>query len=274
MGITGRTFTAKEIVSALYRAALGRDADASGLAYFSDMLARAQCDPAFVADYLFQSPERKSLSASGLSDHTQFGELKLLLRHLVRSGSRHQLIVDVGARGRERSNSFDLLSDFGWRGLLVEANPHLINGINAEFQGLDYALESCAVGPVEGTLPFYIGANDDVSSLKRSAAAGWGELKGEIEVPVFRLVSLLEKHQVPADFDLLSLDIEGLDVDVLNDLIDISPYRPAIIIIEASYGGQTKRLEEVNCSEAVCRDYEIADTTYANLILTRRQSGS
>lgn len=266
----GPSFSAKQVVAALYRAALGRDADASGLAFYSDMVARDPAGLMGVADGLFQSTERKLLNAPGLADHTQFGELKLMLRHLVDEGARHRLIVDVGARGRERSNSYDLLADFGWRGLLVEANPSLADDIKAAFQGLDYALESCAVGPVEGTLPFYIGANDDVSSLKRSAAEGWGELKGEIAVPVFRLVTLLEKHQLPLDFEILSLDIEGLDVDVLNDLVDNSSYRPSIVIIEASYGGQTQRLEDVNCSANVCREYQIADKTHANLILTRR----
>jgi FkbM family methyltransferase len=270
LSTAGRTFTAEEVVRSLYRAALGRDADASGLAYYSQLLTSAPHELAAVADALFHSPERERLLGSGLADHSQFGELRLILRHLVDAGSTHQLVVDVGARGKDRSNSYDLLADFGWRGLLVEANPNLVHSIDEAFGGLNYTLEACAVGPEEGTLPFYLGANDDVSSLRRSAAESWGALKGEIQVPVVRLVSLLEKHLVPVDFDLLSLDIEGLDVDVLNDLVDNSPFRPSIVIIEASYGGTTKRLEDVSCSPTVCQEYRIAATTEANLILTRR----
>ncbi len=55
------------------------------------------------------------------SDHSQFGELSLFLTHAGRK--RRGFVVDAGAHGRERSNSWDLLSQFRWRGLLIEANP-------------------------------------------------------------------------------------------------------------------------------------------------------
>ena len=89
----------------------------------------------------------------------------------------NKIIVDVGARGRERSNSFDLLRHFGWRGLLIEANPSLLESIRADFAGTDFFLEFCAVSDYEGRAEFYFGVNDDVSSLSQHAAEGWGDIR-------------------------------------------------------------------------------------------------
>jgi len=117
-------------------------------------------------------------------------------------------------------------------------------------------------------MPFYIGANDDVSSLDPKAAGAWGALRGSVEVPVRRLHSLLDQHRVPADFDILSLDIEGMDVRVFNDLITNSDYRPRIVVIEAAYNGTTKRLSDVGVDAKACDLYSIVDITHANLILS------
>ncbi|BAK67572.1 conserved hypothetical protein [Sphingobium sp. SYK-6] len=190
----------------------------------------------------------------------------MILEWLVKPG----LIVDVGARGRERSNSFDLLSRFGWKGLLVEANPALYDEIMRDFSGTDYRLVRCAVAEVEGILPFYIGANDDVSSLLRDAASGWGDLRGQVDVHVRRLGAILDEHWIPHRFDILSLDIEGLDVEVFNDLIDNTPYRPKLVIMEASYDFKTKDLNDVGSSKAVQDAYEICGQTRANLFLSRK----
>lgn len=205
----------------------------------------------------------------GLHDYTQFGELGHLLRRLVRSGSEFQIVVDVGARGRDRSNSYNLLKDFGWKGLLIEANPLLVDSIAAEFEGLDYKLVNCAVGDVAGTMPFHIGINDDVSSLLPEHAAMWGEITRVIEVNVQRLPDVLLAEGIPATFDVLSLDIEGLDVRVLNELIATSEYRPGLIIIEASYDFAMKNLADAGLSEAVRSNYRLVAQTSANLILQK-----
>lgn len=264
--------TAEQVVEAFYRAVLNRLPDEEGLYAHSS---RLNADPRAlmeVASALFHSSEHQQLvrNMPHIMDHSQFGELPIMLRNLLKSGSKHQIIVDVGARGKDRSNSFDLLDRFGWKGLLVEANPALHDQIAQDFDGTDFSLAKCAVGATDGVLPFYIGANDDVSSLLEGAAKSWGNLRGTIEVQVRRLSDVLSEHEIPTDFDILSLDIEGVDVTVLNDLVDHSAYRPRYVIIEASYNFATKALEEVHCSPTVCSAYTIIDQTEANLILQSR----
>ena len=235
-------YTPTEVMQALYRAVLGRDPDPEGLKNYSEILTTDPGALLSVCEKMFESDEHRKCfdHAPAILDHSQYREFSILLRHHVAQSQRHGIIVDVGARGKDRSNSYDLLSQFGWRGVLVEANPALHESIRRDFADTNFELVPTAVGPNSGVLPFYIGANDDVSSLLRDNAAGWGDLRGVVEVEVQRLDNILTKRMIPFDFDVLSLDIEGLDVDVLNDLVDNSDYRPLIVIIEASYDFETK----------------------------------
>lgn len=264
-------FTAKEVVAAMYMAALGRKPDEAGLHYALDVLGENPGNLMKLAHGIFSSDERRSASgASGaFEDHSQFGEVPLLVKSIVNSASKYKTVVDVGARGRDRSNSYDLLKDFGWQGLLIEANPALQASIKAEFSGTRFVAIQCAIGPEEGTLPFYIGTNDDVSSLRKDAAQGWGDIRGQVDVDVRRLHKVLADHEVPKDFDLLSLDIEGMDVEVFNDLLAASPYRPTYVIVEASYDYKTKTLADAGFSDQVQREYRIIEQTQANLILAK-----
>lgn len=201
------------------------------------------------------------------NDQTQFGEFTILLRRMLETGGQ-RVVVDVGARGKERSNSFDLLKTFGWRGVLVEANPALAAQIREDFAGCDFTLEVCAVSDYEGEATFHIGVNDDVSSLDPAYALGWGEIQGRITVQVTRLPALLERNSVPRDFDLLSVDIEGEDIKVLNDLV-ANGWSPRWVIIEASNDFIVKTLDDAPFSAGVKALYSIVGQTPANLILER-----
>ncbi len=203
------------------------------------------------------------------NDVSQYGEVWMLVRHWVNAQAACGIVVDVGARGRERSNSYDLMRHFGWQGLLVEANPALLPAIERDFVGCDMRLVSCAVSDYTGEATFTLGSNDDVSSLDAGLAQGWGETRGEVEVKVRRLVDVLNEHAIPHAFDLLSLDIEGEDIKVLNDLVDHSGYRPTWIIIEASHDFKVRTLDDAPFSPAVRAEYKVCMATSANLILRR-----
>jgi FkbM family methyltransferase len=194
---------------------------------------------------------------------SQYGEVSLLLRQFIKPG----IVVDVGARGRERSNSYDLLRWFGWKGLLIEANPTLSDQILREFAGLDIELVTCAISDTTGMGTLHLGVNEDISSLDSACTQAWGPINGAIEVPVRRLRDVLDEHGVPHKFDLLSIDAEGEDCKILNDTIANSVYRPRWVIIEASYKGRTKSLNDIPVNDGVRRQYTIVASTFANLIL-------
>ncbi len=204
-----------------------------------------------------------------VNDVSQNGEVEALFKLVVNRACATRTVVDVGAHGLHGSNSYDLMKHLGWRGLLVEANPALIEEIASDFAGLDYVIECCAVSDYEGEASFTLGIGSQVSSLDQAHAAHWGPTSGQVTTPVRRLGTLLERHAIPHAFDLLSLDIEGHDVRVLNDLIDYTPYRPGWVILEGPKGGFETRLDVIGCSAAVVAGYRVVATTTANLIMER-----
>lgn len=261
------------VLEALYEAILGREADSQGLQEKLEALEAGSISLAEVVRAFLRSDEFESLnqvadtSARLTNDQTQFGEFEILLKLWVNQSAKHRIVVDVGARGKARSNSYDLMKSFGWRGYLFEANPALLDSIRDDFRGLDVELIPCAVSDYTGEATFHLGVNPDVSSLNADAASSWGEIKGEITVPVERLGNVLRDHRVPQDFDVLSIDIEGEDVKVLNDVIAGFGFRPRWIIIEASYDFATKSLEDLATDKVVRETYRIVGQTSANLIL-------
>jgi FkbM family methyltransferase len=272
----------EDAVSALYRTLLLRDPDAGGLKAYAAMLLSGQLTLPSLAEQICQSKEfaanlGKFMARYGRSDAlrftndtSQYGETDLLVRKIVNRSCRHHVVVDVGVLGRNGSNSYDLLRWFGWKGLLIEANPHLVATIREEFAGLDIELVSCAVSNYVGTGKLYLGSNNGISSLRRQATASWGPIRGEVEVPVRRLGEVLAEHSIPVDFDVLSLDIEGEDIKVLNDLIGNSPFRPCWVIVEASHNFRTKSLADLPLAKSVVDQYEMFGQTTANLLLGKR----
>jgi FkbM family methyltransferase len=277
-GHSAEMFVPEAIVTAMYRTLLGREPDESGLKTHADFLRGGASLEAFVRTCLTSAEFRSNLGTFLgeyienskkllLLEHSQNGEVDLLVRQMINTAAKHRIAVDVGANGKARSNSYDLLRSCGWKGLLIEANPALIPKLEKEFSGLDIALVHCAVSNSEGKGTLHIGVNDDVSSLTRANTEGWGAMRGEVEVPIRRLGPILEEHKIPTDFDFLSLDIEGEDIPVLNDLIGSTPFRPRWVIIEASWGFTVKTLADAPFSDSVRGLYSIVDQTVSNLIL-------
>ncbi|WP_174300685.1 FkbM family methyltransferase [Caulobacter sp. S45] len=272
------------LVIVLYSVLLDRRPEPIGLQSKIDRLAAAALSLDDLIREIVESAEyldrqKADLLRRGLvvndrftNDVSQYGETWLVIRDMINSASWARYVVDVGARGRERSNSYDLLRHFGWRGVLIEANPRLIESIRADFEGLDCEITCCAISDYDGTAIFNIGANDDVSSLIKAAAAGWGEVRDEIEVRVRMLPEVLREHDAPLSFDLLSIDIEGEDVRALNHLIDASAYRPTWVIIEVAEEDADSSLAAIGLSQKVCDTYEIMGRTPSNLLLRRKEA--
>ncbi|MEY2528595.1 MAG: hypothetical protein QOJ05_685 [Verrucomicrobiota bacterium] len=208
------------------------------------------------------------MKSRGVVDHSQFGEFPLFLK--VARPRRDGVIVDAGALGMDGSNSYDLLSQLGWRGVLVEANPNLWDKIERDFSGLNASLVRCAVSDVDGMVVLELGVVDGVSSIVPGTAEAWGPSRGSVEVQARRLGAILDEQQVPRNFDLLSLDVEGMDMPVLNDLIENTSYRPRWIFLEASFDFRTKALGELDLVPSVQDQYEIVGQTVPNLLLAHR----
>lgn len=148
------------------------------------------------------------------------------------------IMVEVGAGPPSYISNSKHFRDSGWRTICVEPNPKFIKQHrNAGSEVYPYACSDKS-----GTSQFIINLNNDewygedddgvsFSALKiRYGGVPDHNTQSTIEVETIRLDSLLEDLNVEY-IDVLSIDVEGWELDVLNGL-DKTKYQPKIIVIE------------------------------------------
>jgi FkbM family methyltransferase len=143
--------------------------------------------------------------------------------------------IDVGCNAPIRySNTFDLYLN-GWRGLNIDANAELI-GEAKRIRRKDICLRA-AVSDAEREVTFHKAKDDAVSTIDETRLIEWKKhfefSDADQETLITRtLTSILDENWKVGDkIDLLSIDVEGHDLQVLRG-VDLSRYRPKIIVIE------------------------------------------
>ena len=143
-----------------------------------------------------RSLARRLLAAMGLDPRrgSNFDEERIIAGWLARVPPRHRWYVDIAAGDGETMSNTLALARAGWDGLAVEADPQ-------QFERLARAY-----------------ARYPRVRLARSL------------VTPDDVVELLRRHDVPREFGVLSLDIDGYDHFVLDRLLEA--FRPDVICAE------------------------------------------
>lgn len=162
-------------------------------------------------------------------DVSRRGEYSWLQAWFAEHPPSARVVVDVGALHRKNSNSWNLIADDGWRGVLVEPHPHAAQRVREQFQG-DFVVVEQAVSNYRGQAPFYISKVAGNHSLLKD----WrpDRIQRQIHVNVTTLPELLHKQSVPLNFGALSVDTEGNDYKVIMPLLNDSQWRPDAVIHE------------------------------------------
>jgi FkbM family methyltransferase len=163
--------------------------------------------------------------------HAQFAEDRILSEIF---GSRVEgCCVEVGANDGITGSASYLFERRGWRCLLVEPIPALVEQIRTH---RTCRVVNCAASSREGEAKFIVAEGvEAVSGLDRSPERiEWirqvgGTIK-EISVRTATLDSLLEDAGF-TELDFVTIDVEGHELSVLEGF-DLDTYRPRIVIIE------------------------------------------
>jgi hypothetical protein len=181
---------------------------------------------------------------------SQAGEDGILLAILGRLPQTDGWCVEVGAwDGRHLSNTFNLVGDLGYKVVLIECDLHRYERLVS-------------------TYPF---ASRAVFIQRRVGFS-----------PSDSLDNILQETGVPANCDLLSIDVDGNDYHVWASVTQL---RPKIVIIEYNPTIANSvwfvQPAEANCAQgssakAICelaarKGYEMVATTALNLVFVERQ---
>ena len=163
-------------------------------------------------------------------------------------GQEHGFFVELGANdGISQSNTKHLEMFLGWGGVLVEPYPGNFKKLLKTRSGRTHSVNAACVGfdfpgaqmelmysnlmttPMEGS--------SDVRDRKSHAESGRRWLKRNEKVNTFvaptkTLTSILDEANAPKRIDLLSLDVEGGELEVLNG-VDHKKYRFRWILVES-----------------------------------------
>lgn len=146
--------------------------------------------------------------------------------------------VDVGASHPVADSNTYAFYERGWRGICVDALDY--SPLWSERRVEDVFVRA-ALGAKPGQAAFHIYHDTpQISTGSNATVEHWrgdGVAPNETTtVPVLTLNSLLEEHLDERTLHLLSIDVEGMEKEVLQG-IDLRKYRPWVIVIEATKPG-------------------------------------
>lgn len=147
--------------------------------------------------------------------YSEYGQDRWLVKNVL-GDRRDGIFVEAGALdGLIDSNTLFLARERGWRGVLIEGNPMLLDRL--EENRPDATVVGCALASADGLADFRVvsgcvGWSGLVSTLDEGRFVPAGVTVKVITRP---LADVLRQCRVTS-VDYLSLDLEGAELDVLS----------------------------------------------------------
>jgi len=144
--------------------------------------------------------------------------------------------VEVGAYDGEFASNTCFLADHGWEGLYIEPiYEHYLKCMKRHDKN-NVTIANVAIGLDEGETTIYYG--DTLTTLDRDQVDRYSEIDWaqhisfrETVCDQMRLDSLMEKLEVPKEFDILVVDVEGKESEVFQTF-DLDEWKPKMLIVE------------------------------------------
>ena len=207
--------------------------------------------------------------------YSQCGE-DLIVQFLLNwMGLQSVRYLDLGANDPVKFNNTYLLYTQGHRGVLVEADPDLAKKIR-DVRPDDTCVAKAVTVTSDKHVEFYKMSADTLSTTHSKTAERYAretehQLALKLTIEASHINSLLEDHFGQTSPDFVSLDVEGLDLDLLRAW-NFDRWRPAIFCIETLTYVQNEtamKIKEIfETMEAA--GYQVYADTYINTIFLDR----
>jgi FkbM family methyltransferase len=142
--------------------------------------------------------------------------------------------VEVGANHPTDGSQTWHLEQIGWTGVLVEPQPDLAAFLVTVRKAAKVFAAACT-SPDNAGQAMSLHVDGARSALDRERMAPGAKAAYVIAVPTRTLDSILHEADAPSPIDLLSIDVEGHELEVLSGF-DFERWRPLLILIEDHVG--------------------------------------
>ena len=195
--------------------------------------------------------------------YSQTGECMIIETYL--GNIKNGFYIDVGCnQPMHLSNTFRLYLK-GWQGINIDANSVLIE----KFKRIRLK-DTCicaAVSDEEKEIDFYMSDVEAVSTMDPATYQEWKKLWkfNKVEKVKTKKLNTILKENLEKDkkIDLLTIDVEGLDFNVLKS-IDLNVYRPTLIVIEIHNLDIENIAENIVCKYLKENEYKFAGYVIMN----------
>jgi|GEM_PF-1751224 len=222
-----------------------------------------------------QARETQPARPDAPASYSQAGEDRICAYVLGRIGIAIGSVryLDVGAALPVGDNNTFLFYEAGARGVLVEADPEYVDQY-ARDRPRDTVLQGAVVPAAlatSGSIRFHRTADRGWSTVLDERAALARELGkdgsgGEtLTVPTLSLGGIIEEHFSATGLDLLSVDIEGLDAAVLDE-VDFDAAAPHVVIVENTFEPEGNRFTVSEVPALQSAGYTHYASTHINAI--------
>jgi len=177
---------------------------------------------------------REKAYAHSLLSYSQEGEDMILRR--IFDGRQKGFYVDVGAHHPQRFSNTYFFYVRGWRGVNIDAMPGGMNLFDATRPN-DINIEAAIASDRRELIYFMfddtaLNSFDEELSRRRDKTAY--HIVDRRVIHTRTLAEVLDEHLTPdQEIDFLSIDVEGLDLEVLESN-DWGKYRPYCVLVECT----------------------------------------
>jgi FkbM family methyltransferase len=179
--------------------------------------------------------------------------------------------LDIGAHHPTHFSNTYLFYKRGFQGVLVEPDPGLMASIRIA-RPRDTCIEAGVGVQAATTAQFFVMSARTLNTFseeeaRRYEAMGTQRIEEVLTVPLITLDDILVSHFGNNEPTLVSIDIEGLDFEVLSTL-NLKKYRPPIVCIETLQYSETREETKDERIAQLMSDngYFIYGDTYINTI--------
>lgn len=136
--------------------------------------------------------------------------------------------VDIGAHHPFRFSNTYWAYRHGWNGINIEPNERVMPLFN-KARARDINL-NCGIAEEEGVINYFKFSEGAYNTFDKAEFEGKRIPDEIVKVPVYRLETILEKHQVE-HISFMNIDVEGLELSVLKSN-NWDKWKPEYILIE------------------------------------------